>query len=270
MSSSTSSSSVSSTSSNIPILTPIPASESKTFSTETKSIDDGEDEVVYTYPSGKDVSSSAFLDGGVLKILKCSICLQVYNDPVVLDNSKERRVPDSPLVELIQKQCGHTFCRVCITKAREVAIGKGKVFVCPLDRQDSSDAVFRPSMDTERNVIMLRVRCRNTGCDWKGHFGKNGDDLCRHTTMCRYGGKPCEKCSTHVEYGDEDKHLLICPKEHVKCINDYRCTSITERCQLADHINKCRYRHTTCPMKDVGCYWMGAMIDLAIHNDDAS
>ncbi|XP_078497926.1 E3 ubiquitin-protein ligase TRIM39-like [Lissotriton helveticus] len=63
----------------------------------------------------------------------CSICLEYFKDPVIID-------------------CGHNFCRSCITQSWE---GRDENFPCPQCRKISSGRNFRPNRQLGNLVEML-------------------------------------------------------------------------------------------------------------------
>ena len=74
-------------------------------------------------------------------MLKCSLCLDLFEDPVSLAS------------------CGHTFCRQCaldtLKQKRE----------CPLDRKPCTGrgagaSLFNPNFTAKAGIDALRVRCR--------------------------------------------------------------------------------------------------------------
>ncbi|KAJ1210821.1 hypothetical protein NDU88_006183 [Pleurodeles waltl] len=64
----------------------------------------------------------------------CSICLEYFTDPVTID-------------------CGHNFCRSCITPCWE---GRGENFPCPQCREMSTERSLRPNRQLRNIVGMVK------------------------------------------------------------------------------------------------------------------
>ncbi|XP_073479393.1 E3 ubiquitin-protein ligase TRIM39-like [Aquarana catesbeiana] len=64
--------------------------------------------------------------------LECSICLNIYTDPVIL-------------------KCGHNFCRVCIDRVLDTQEGSGAYF-CPVCRKR-----FRSRPALQRNITLRNI-----------------------------------------------------------------------------------------------------------------
>lgn len=118
--------------------------------------------------------------------LNCSICLEVYTDPVTL-------------------RCGHNYCRACINRVLDSQRGQG-VYTCPECR-----AVFKKRPWLQKNVTLSNIaeRFHSTLPDQK----KTGVTC----TYCIHSAIPAVKCCLHCEASLCDSHLKAHSKapEHV-------------------------------------------------------
>ncbi|XP_077330008.1 E3 ubiquitin-protein ligase Midline-1-like [Lithobates pipiens] len=128
----------------------------------------------------------AFAD---LKVeLECSVCLNIYTDPVNL-------------------RCGHNFCRVCIDRVLDTQGGSGG-YSCPECREKFPD---RPAL--QRNITL-----RNIVGDFlsaQPHQEESGV-FC---TYCVDSPVPAVRSCLHCEVFMCDKHLKVHkrPPGHVLC-----------------------------------------------------
>jgi hypothetical protein len=96
----------------------------------------------------------------VSKYLYCSICMEVFNDPV-------------------QGPCQHTFCRQCI----ESYFGKAAKVNCPQCRIKIEKKNLRKNMLAYQLINDLSIFCSNNGCEWKGPL----DEITIHLPNCTFG-----------------------------------------------------------------------------------
>ncbi|XP_063791145.1 E3 ubiquitin/ISG15 ligase TRIM25-like [Pseudophryne corroboree] len=120
--------------------------------------------------------------------LVCSICLNIYTDPVTL-------------------RCGHNFCRVCIDRVLDTQEGAG-VYTCPDCRAESQE---RPAL--QRNITL---------CNIVGSFLSTRPDQEEIGIFCTYcvdSPVPAAKSCLLCEASLCDKHLRVHSKsaEHVLC-----------------------------------------------------
>ncbi|XP_075043047.1 E3 ubiquitin/ISG15 ligase TRIM25-like [Mixophyes fleayi] len=118
--------------------------------------------------------------------LDCSICLNIYTDPVTL-------------------RCGHNFCRVCIDRVLDTQDGSG-VYTCPECRAECQE---RPAL--QRNITL---------CNILGRFLSTWPDQEEIGIFCTYcvdSPVPAAKSCLHCEASLCDKHLRVHSKsaEHV-------------------------------------------------------
>ncbi|XP_073492187.1 E3 ubiquitin-protein ligase TRIM21-like [Aquarana catesbeiana] len=108
--------------------------------------------------------------------LSCSICLNLYTEPVSL-------------------RCGHNFCRDCIVTALDTQEGSG-VYSCPECREEY---VERPPLEKNRKLCNIVDNFRSTQ-----QKEESGEVLCTYCVDSPLGAvKSCLHCETSMC----DKHL---------------------------------------------------------------
>ncbi|XP_077346517.1 E3 ubiquitin-protein ligase TRIM11-like [Lithobates pipiens] len=139
--------------------------------------------------------------------LDCSICLNIYTDPVMLE-------------------CGHNFCRVCIDRAFDTQEGSGDYF-CPQCR-----AEFRERPSPHRNITLRNITQRFLSAPQDSE--KSGI-FC---TYCIHSYVPAVKSCLHCEASLCDDHLRVHSKspEHVLC--DPTTTPENRKCPVHKKILK--------------------------------
>ncbi|XP_040190179.1 E3 ubiquitin/ISG15 ligase TRIM25-like [Rana temporaria] len=120
--------------------------------------------------------------------LKCSVCLNIYTDPVTL-------------------RCGHNFCRVCIDRVLDTQGGSGDFF-CPVCRKR-----FRSRPALQRNTTLHNIA--ETFLSAQPDQEESGV-FC---TYCVDSPVPAVRSCLHCEVSLCDKHLRVHKKspEHVLC-----------------------------------------------------
>ncbi|XP_040190003.1 E3 ubiquitin-protein ligase TRIM39-like [Rana temporaria] len=120
--------------------------------------------------------------------LDCSICLNIYTDPVILP-------------------CGHNYCRVCIDRVLDTQ-GRSGGYSCPECR---TEFPVRPAL--YRNITLCNIveNFRSTQPD-----EEKSEVFCTH---CVDSPVPAVKSCLHCEASLCDKHLRVHSKspEHVLC-----------------------------------------------------
>ncbi|XP_077327247.1 E3 ubiquitin/ISG15 ligase TRIM25-like [Lithobates pipiens] len=120
--------------------------------------------------------------------LECSVCLNIYTDPVTL-------------------RCGHNFCRVCIDGVLDTQEGSGG-YSCPECREEFPDRPALPRNITLRNIAETFLSTHQDR-EESGVF-------CTH---CVDSPVPAVRSCLHCEVSLCDKHLRVHKKspEHVLC-----------------------------------------------------
>ncbi|XP_040203123.1 E3 ubiquitin/ISG15 ligase TRIM25-like [Rana temporaria] len=119
--------------------------------------------------------------------LKCSVCLNIYTDPVTL-------------------RCGHNFCRVCIDRVLDTQEGSGDLF-CPVCRKR-----FRSRPALQRNTTLHNI----VGHFVSAHPDQESGVFCTH---CVDSPVPAVRSCLHCEAFLCDKHLRVhkTSPPHVLC-----------------------------------------------------
>ncbi|XP_040202993.1 E3 ubiquitin-protein ligase TRIM41-like [Rana temporaria] len=120
--------------------------------------------------------------------LECSVCLNIYTDPVNL-------------------RCGHNFCRVCIDRVLDTQEGSGG-YSCPEFREKFPD---RPAL--QRNITLRNI---------VENFLSAQPDQEESGIFCTYcvdSPVPAVRSCLHCEVSLCDKHLRVHKKspEHILC-----------------------------------------------------
>ncbi|XP_077327125.1 E3 ubiquitin-protein ligase TRIM39-like [Lithobates pipiens] len=120
--------------------------------------------------------------------LECSVCLNIYTDPVTL-------------------RCGHNFCRVCIDRVLDTQEGSGG-YSCPECREKFPDQPALHRNITLRNIVGNFLSAQP-------HQEESGV-FCTH---CVDSPVPAVRSCLHCEVSLCDKHLRVHKKspEHVLC-----------------------------------------------------
>ncbi|XP_073479342.1 E3 ubiquitin/ISG15 ligase TRIM25-like [Aquarana catesbeiana] len=120
--------------------------------------------------------------------LECSICLNIYTDPVML-------------------RCGHNFCRVCIDRVLDTQGGSGG-YSCPECREQFPDQPALHRNITLRNIVENFLSAQPDR-EESGVF----------CTYCVDSPVPAVRSCLHCEVSLCDKHLRVHKKspEHILC-----------------------------------------------------
>ncbi|XP_069605318.1 nuclear factor 7, brain-like [Ranitomeya imitator] len=115
--------------------------------------------------------------------LSCSICLNIYTDPVTL-------------------RCGHNFCRECIDQALDTQEGSG-VYTCPDCREEFQD----------RPLLYTTIALRNIA----EHFHTLQPESSVFCSYCNHSPVPAAKSCLSCKVSLCDRHLRVHSKsrEHV-------------------------------------------------------
>ncbi|XP_068118314.1 E3 ubiquitin/ISG15 ligase TRIM25-like [Hyperolius riggenbachi] len=164
---------------------------------------------------------------GLRDSLNCSVCLNVFSNPVTL-------------------KCGHNFCRVCIARVLQTQEGLG-VYSCPECREEFLEC---PGLQVNTNIQNIVEMFHSTNPET--------EDFLISCTYCMDSPVPAVKTCLHCEISLCEDHLRVHPNsaEHVLigpvgslsdrkcplhkktlafyCYNDSSC--ICDSCCLAEHI----------------------------------
>ncbi|XP_075066638.1 E3 ubiquitin/ISG15 ligase TRIM25-like [Mixophyes fleayi] len=133
--------------------------------------------------------------------LDCSICLNIYTDPVTL-------------------RCGHNFCRVCIDCVLDTQEGSG-VYICPECRAECQE---RPALI--RNITL---------CNIVGSFLSTQPDQEETGIFCTYcihSPVPAAKSCLHCEASLCDNHLRVHSKSAEHVLSDPTTSLGSRKCSV--------------------------------------
>ena len=185
-----------------------------------------------------------------LEDLKCSICLEISDDPV-------------------QTSCGHLFCGKCLEE--------GGNEECPICRKS-----YTPTKDarTKRIISNLTVMCsrEEKGCTWRGplieaesHWRDCNYEIvtcsnrnCKKRVIrknlkahlektCDYRPSKCSHC------GMQDKYMYIVTSHYQDCqwfpeSCPNGCGKVDiPRCKMNAHMKTCDQERINCKYKSLGC-----------------
>ncbi|KAM5124946.1 LOW QUALITY PROTEIN: uncharacterized protein ACMZJ9_022588 [Mantella aurantiaca] len=127
--------------------------------------------------------------------LECSVCLNIYTDPVTL-------------------KCGHNFCWVCIDHVLDTQGGSGG-YSCPECREKFQD---RPTL--QRNITL---------CNIASNFQSDEPSQEQSGVFCTYcvdSPVPAVRSCLHCEVSLCDKHLRVHKKspEHISSLESRKCS----------------------------------------------
>ncbi|XP_040190583.1 uncharacterized protein LOC120922180 isoform X1 [Rana temporaria] len=159
----------------------------------------------------------------VRRELVCSICLEIYKDPVMLS-------------------CGHNFCRVCIDRLLDTQEGSGG-YSCPQCRKRS---MGRPT--PQRNITLCNIveTLRSTHPDQKtGIF----------CTYCYHSPVPAVKSCVLCEASLCDNHLRVHSKSPEHVLTDPTTSMENRKCSI--HRELLKYYCT----EDSSCICVSCRLD---------
>ncbi|XP_075066698.1 E3 ubiquitin-protein ligase TRIM39-like [Mixophyes fleayi] len=139
--------------------------------------------------------------------LDCSICLNIYTDPVTL-------------------RCGHNFCRVCIDRVLDTLEGS-RVYTCPECRAECQE---RPAL--QRNITL---------CNIVGSFLSTRPDQEETGIFCTYcihSPVPAAKSCLHCEASMCDNHLRVHSKSAEHVLSDPTTSLGNRKCSVHKELLK--------------------------------
>ncbi|XP_056373624.1 E3 ubiquitin-protein ligase TRIM11-like [Hyla sarda] len=134
--------------------------------------------------------------------LVCSICLNIYTDPVTL-------------------RCGHNFCRVCIDQFLNTQDQSG-VYSCPECR-----AKFQ-----KRPALMRNITLHNVAERFKSTQPQQVEVTGIYCTYCIHSPVPAVKSCLHCEASLCDDHLKVHSKEEEHVLTDPSTSMVDRKCSV--------------------------------------
>ncbi|XP_064007075.1 E3 ubiquitin-protein ligase TRIM65 isoform X2 [Pogoniulus pusillus] len=133
--------------------------------------------------------------------LQCSICLELFREPVTLP-------------------CGHNFCKCCISdhwrKQEQVPAGAKKGYTCPVCRRD-----FGQRPELEKNITLCTVVEMERAGE-EGALGTEKGEVA-HAELCPQHGRPLELycrdeqrciCCVCIVQQCQGHRRVLCEEEH--------------------------------------------------------
>ncbi|XP_073505499.1 E3 ubiquitin/ISG15 ligase TRIM25-like [Phyllobates terribilis] len=142
---------------------------------------------------------------GPEKELKCSLCLHLYTDPVVL-------------------RCGHNFCQICIYQVL-ITQDRSGVYFCPECREEFQE---RPSL--VRNITLCNVV--------KNFWSNRGEDASIPCTYCVDPPAPAVRSCLHCEASLCANHLRVHSKRPEHILADPSTSLQTKKCSAHKELLK--------------------------------
>ncbi|XP_060118105.1 TNF receptor-associated factor 6 [Heteronotia binoei] len=153
------------------------------------------------------------------------------------------------LREAVQTRCGHRFCKACIVKSIRDAGQK-----CPIDNEILLENQLFPDNFAKREILSLRVKCPNKGCDQKMELRQLED----HQLHCGFASEECPQCQGCFQKNQLQEHIMLeCPRRQVTCPNCVMNMAYEDK-ELHDQ---------KCPLASVFCeYCNTELIREQLHN----
>ncbi|XP_077345428.1 E3 ubiquitin-protein ligase TRIM39-like [Lithobates pipiens] len=139
------------------------------------------------------------------KELDCSICLNIYTNPVTL-------------------RCGHNFCRECIEDVRDTQ-GESGLYWCPECREEFRE---RPELSRNTRLCNIMERFQSTKPE-----KKKRKILC---TYCIHSPLPAVKFCLHCEASLCDDHLRVHSKSSQHVLSDLTTPQKNRKCSVHEKI----------------------------------
>ncbi|KAM5127433.1 uncharacterized protein ACMZJ9_020647, partial [Mantella aurantiaca] len=133
--------------------------------------------------------------------LECSVCLNIYTDPVTL-------------------KCGHNFCRVCIDRVLDTQ-GRSGGYSCPECRQKFQD---RPAL--HRNITLRNIAGNFQSAE---PCQEQSGVFCTH---CVDSPVPAVRSCLHCEVSLCDKHLRVHKKSPEHILTDPTSSLESRKCSV--------------------------------------
>ncbi|XP_077345418.1 E3 ubiquitin/ISG15 ligase TRIM25-like isoform X2 [Lithobates pipiens] len=138
------------------------------------------------------------------KELDCSICLNIYTNPVTL-------------------RCGHNFCQHCIEGVLDTQRGSG-VYRCPSCRAD-----FQERPELIRNITLCNIMANFQSMEPE----EERQVFCTH---CIHSPVPAVKSCLHCEASLCDDHLRVHSKSSQHVLSDLTTPQKNRKCSIHEKI----------------------------------
>ncbi|KAI8997458.1 hypothetical protein BDB01DRAFT_771213 [Pilobolus umbonatus] len=190
----------------------------------------------------------------------------------------------TPFIDPIITNCGHTFCQLCIYQALETSN------LCPIDRINLCVDEFLPTAKIITNIVNeLLVYCPKSeeGCSYYGqrqfiqsHLNNDCEyitvpcqseeckallvkkDSPMHASTCQYRLSECNMCHKKFRMFELEIHYKQCPVEVIQCPH---CSTSRPRSEHVSHLEECPQLEVGCTFADFGCEWKDKREGLKSH-----
>ena len=195
-----------------------------------------------------------FLDQEYIDQLKCGICENICDDPVI------------PCCG-----CDKMFCKKCLLFYYDNNHNE-----CPECKKASKDFSKVSALDTIIKLKMMKCINYKENCTWKGKFSDykehitnkcpkeiincpykgciiklRREEMDNHMKDCKFLEIVCDKCKLKIPKNEIDTHKNICLKELIECPQG--CKNKIERGDINLHKQSCLYSSIDCPFNIFGC-----------------
>eukprot|EP00045_Choanoeca_perplexa_P016587 m.224854 g.224854 ORF g.224854 m.224854 type:complete len:1048 (+) comp17301_c0_seq3:141-3284(+) len=175
--------------------------------------------------------------------LLCLLCHQVFDEPVIATD------------------CGHSFCRSCLTKASTTGT------TCPKHPNvQLSPSHVIPNITVEDQVNILTIYCGNAIVTRGTNSSRNENDsnlpaFGRSAALMGYVSD--QSCHVTGTLDEIKQHMQVCDFTPVPCPQSSRCGRVAKH-QLQVHLASCGY--TPCRYLPFGCTFRGTPEQVRFHS----
>ena len=216
------------------------------------------------FPNGVDYRALAYVKD-VDENLMCSIC-------------------HAPLVDPVDTECNHTFCRECIGEALTHSS------LCPMDRHPLSRlAPLKQSHKIVRNqldALLVQCICCEAAVP-RSLLENHVDRYCKHALVvcpgqtckefvkrhlsdkgCLHYDVTCPDCKEELQEVSMEWHREeVCNEREKDC--EY-CGKLVLRCKENEHLGLCPDVVTACKWAEFGCNHKSKRKELSAHGEDCT
>eukprot|EP01083_Nonionella_stella_P142469 440904_1 len=197
---------------------------------------------------------SLFLEPEIAKQYECTICFEIYKEPVQL--GCEEHLFCNQCIKTLISENGRSFhCPLCRKKCHSKSVTRVKF----IDRQINELKIQCPnainvpventnnkqSISTLRRSTRLKAKKENNECP--GRKRKRYDDGIHQNKKRKLNDDPSNGCEWKGCYSELAKHRTTCPLQTVRC----------KFCALSLLQHKLKEHHVECPWVPIACVQCG-------------
>lgn len=147
----------------------------------------------------------------------------------------------------VSLECGHAGCLKCLNSIATLGDNANTTSApCPLCRATFNPARLQISINLDKLIKQLEMKCTNSGCKWEGRHEKareHGRNCPKATVKCKNNG-----CNHTAMIEEMESHSGNCDKKMVTCGG---CRRDIVMGNLPQHQEtECYYSEVNCPL---GC-----------------